>query len=262
MKKVFFFDIDGTLAISHHVPENNIKALQRLKALGYDTFICTGRAPFYAQKLFGDLVSGYICCNGRYILYHDQKLHGEAFTAEELTAYLSQFDSLNLGALLVSDHYSMAYGLTDEEIEAMKQEYGQDHISSYDPLQPVYTFDLFYRQRDNRDKMIAHFQDQLIINDHHGCGHCDCSTLNYDKGHAIAYILQYFQLSSNQAYAFGDGYNDQAMFREAGHCIAMKNAVKELKAKATYITAAVDDDGITKALQHFGIIKKKEDIQS
>ena len=83
MKKVFFFDIDGTLAISHHVPENNIKALQRLKALGYDTFICTGRAPFYAQKLFGDLVSGYICCNGRYILYHDQKLHGEAFTAEE-----------------------------------------------------------------------------------------------------------------------------------------------------------------------------------
>ena len=51
MRKVLFFDIDGTLAIHGHIPESNKKALDALKEKGYDTFICTGRAPYYAEKV-------------------------------------------------------------------------------------------------------------------------------------------------------------------------------------------------------------------
>ena len=51
MKKIFFFDIDGTLAIHGVIPESNLKALQLLKEQGHYTFICTGRSPFYAQNL-------------------------------------------------------------------------------------------------------------------------------------------------------------------------------------------------------------------
>lgn len=51
MHKVLFFDIDGTLAIHGHIPESNKKALVALQEKGYDTFICTGRAPYYAEKL-------------------------------------------------------------------------------------------------------------------------------------------------------------------------------------------------------------------
>lgn len=256
MKKVLFFDIDGTLAISHHIPENNIKALRTLKEQGHLTFICTGRAPFYAKKMFGDLVSGYICCNGRYILYNDKKLHGEAFTQNELQYYLRKFEQNELGALLVSDEVSMCYELTDEEVAAMAKEYGKAHITTYDQNYPVYTFDLFYRDTNKRDKMIEAFQKELVINDHHGCGHCDCSTRGYDKGNAIAYILNYFAIAQENAYAFGDGSNDQAMFREVKHRIAMKNAVPELKEKATYITDRADCDGIVKALVHLGIIEQ------
>lgn len=62
MRKVLFFDIDGTLAIHGHIPESNKKALEALQEKGYDTFICTGRAPYYAENLFGKLVSGIISC--------------------------------------------------------------------------------------------------------------------------------------------------------------------------------------------------------
>ena len=51
-KKYFFFDIDGTLAIHGVIPEGNLKALKLLQDQGHLTFICTGRAPFYAQNLF------------------------------------------------------------------------------------------------------------------------------------------------------------------------------------------------------------------
>lgn len=35
MRKVLFFDIDGTLAIHGHIPESNKKALEALKEKGY-----------------------------------------------------------------------------------------------------------------------------------------------------------------------------------------------------------------------------------
>ena len=58
MDKILFFDIDGTLGQHGVITESNLKALHLLKEKGYKTFICTGRAPFYAKRLFGDLVSG------------------------------------------------------------------------------------------------------------------------------------------------------------------------------------------------------------
>lgn len=254
MQKVFFFDIDGTLAINHHVPENNLKILQSLKDKGHLTFICTGRAPFYAKKLFGDLVSGYICCNGRYIIYNNQKLHGEVFSDEQLQWYLARLKANNWGALLVSDHVSMNYELSSKEVAAMKSEYGIDRIMDYDPKLPVYTLDIFYHNFEQLMRLMETFKDNLVINDHGGSGNCDCSTIGYDKGNAIAYILKYFGIAKENAYAFGDGYNDQAMFREVANRIAMGNAVAELKKQATYVTNDVDKDGIYQALVHEKIL--------
>ena len=55
--------------------------------------------------------------------------------------------------------------------------------------------------------------------------------------------------------AFGDGGNDIGMLRHAGIGIAMGNANDEVKAAADYVTASVDEDGIYKALKHFGVIE-------
>lgn len=251
-KKIFFFDIDGTLAIKGKIPDNNIKALKSLKEKGYLTFICTGRSPFYAQNLFNDLVSGYICCNGRYILYQGKKLHGQAFTKEELEFYQQKMNELDLGAMFVSDDKAYTYHLNDKQIKRVEHEYGSERIETYKQDQPYYTFDIFYTHQYN--EMVELFKDQLIINDHGGIGDCDCSTINYDKGHGILHLLNHFHISQDNAYAFGDGYNDQAMFREVTHAIAMGNAVDVLKEKATYITDSIDHDGITKALQYFHIL--------
>lgn len=251
MQKIFFFDIDGTLAINKMIPQSNLDALQQLKEKGYLTFICTGRAGFYAQNLFGDIVSGFIACNGRYITYQGQKLHGEALTDSELSYYKRKIDLLQIGAMFVSDEQSYAYQLSPKQIEDLKNEYGKERITlSKDALNDFYAFDLFYHDLATRDQMIKSFENELIINDHGGHGSCDCSTIGFDKGSAIAYLLNYFHIDKDHAYAFGDGYNDQAMFREVNHGIAMGNAVDELKQKATYVTDRIENDGIMKALKH------------
>lgn len=130
----------------------------------------------------------------------------------------------------------------------MVKEHIKDEEGTY------YTCDFFYDTLEKRDAMIEAFKDDRIINDHGGTGSCDTSTLVFDKGHAIKYIIDHFSLTKEDAYAFGDGYNDQAMFREVGQRIAMGNGVDVLKEKATYITDTVDNEGIYKALKHYELL--------
>ena len=70
--KIFFFDIDGTIAVRGKYKASVKYALQKLKDQGHLVFICSGRPSFYINNLFLDLVSGYICCNGRYIVYNEK----------------------------------------------------------------------------------------------------------------------------------------------------------------------------------------------
>lgn len=54
--------------------------------------------------------------------------------------------------------------------------------------------------------------------------------------------------------AFGDGGNDVLMLKHVGIGVAMGNAEDEVKRAADYVTDSVDEDGVEKALRHFGVI--------
>lgn len=254
MNKLFFFDIDGTLTVQGVTPKEHLDALSLLRQKGYLTFICTGRAPFYAQKLYKDLVSGYVTCNGRYILYQGNALYKKAFTKEEFAFYTERFDQLGCGYFMVSDEKMFLKGVEGMSLKRAAQDYGEERFLTAPGNLPYYTLDLFYKNTDHRDRIIQELKDILVINDHGGKGSADCSTIDFDKGHAIAYLMNYFHIDADHCYAFGDGYNDQAMFREAGNRIAMGNAVDVLKEKASYVTTAVNDGGIMHALKHLGVL--------
>ena len=51
-KKIFFFDIDGTLAVKNIIPEDKKQLLRKLQNLGHYVFICTGRPYIYAKYHF------------------------------------------------------------------------------------------------------------------------------------------------------------------------------------------------------------------
>ncbi len=68
-------------------------------------------------------------------------------------------------------------------------------------------------------------------------------------------MSSFFPWTREQIMAFGDGVNDAEMLRFDGIGVAMGNAVEVTKEAADYITDSVDNDGILKALQHFGLIE-------
>ena len=96
--------------------------------------------------------------------------------------------------------------------------------------------------------MIEAFKDDRIINDHGGMGSCDTSTLVFDKGHAIKYVIDYFSLTKKDAYAFGDGYNDMSLFKDYKHTRAMSNGVNALKQIAEKVIDSNDNHGVAKEI--------------
>ena len=54
--------------------------------------------------------------------------------------------------------------------------------------------------------------------------------------------------------AFGDGVNDLSMLSMAGLSVAVGNAVREVREAADYVTGSVEEDGVSSALRHFGLL--------
>lgn len=75
-----------------------------------------------------------------------------------------------------------------------------------------------------------------------------------DKGVGIDQFCNYHGFSLEETMAFGDGGNDLEMLRHAAIGIAMGNADDDVKQAADYVTNDVDDEGVFKALQHFGLV--------
>ena len=153
MQKIFFFDIDGTLAMHGQIPPGNLEALRRLKQAGHLTFVCTGRPVFYAEALFGSLVSGYIACNGRYLCYQGHRLHTRTLSAKALASYRETIDALSAGALFLSERAAYAYHLSRAHLCSVQAEYGQERIFAFPAQEDLYSFDLYYAEPAQRDAL-------------------------------------------------------------------------------------------------------------
>ena len=70
----------------------------------------------------------------------------------------------------------------------------------------------------------------------------------------IELFCEHFGINVSETMAFGDGGNDITMLKFTQIGIAMGNANDNVKEIADFVTEDVDNDGIEKALLHFGII--------
>lgn len=74
------------------------------------------------------------------------------------------------------------------------------------------------------------------------------------KAQGMKIVLRQLGFTAEDAFAFGDGANDLPMLREAGTSVLMGNAPRELWKEADYVTAPITENGLAKALKHFGLI--------
>ncbi|MBR5960499.1 MAG: HAD family phosphatase [Clostridia bacterium] len=261
---LLFFDIDGTLFDdSRTLPASVLPALEKAHGNGHLIFINTGRTLCNLDhRLDGFPVDGWIMGCGTRVVFRGKTLQSMEYDLP-LTLRLRQvflsleipvvyecdtamyFDPLAPGhpAIPIFRNYARKNGIdrditeTDPEFRAVKMFCFSD------------TRDLI----DRLEKATAAIGLPYTAIDR-GKGGWEVIPAAFSKGTGIDLIRRKLNIPLEDCFAFGDSRNDMTMFEHVGHSIAMGNAPEDVKAACSWTTALPEDDGIKKAMIHFGII--------
>lgn len=262
MIKALFFDIDGTLVSfhTHRIPASTLQALEEAKARGVQLFIATGRPQVIINNLHElqqrGLIDGYITMNGAYCFVQNEVIYKSPIPKSNIEALLDFCEAKGKACIMVSEKDICVYNEDDEvrfifydtlKVDKIREVTKEEALA----LPAVFQITPFINEAEER-----------IIKPH--LAHCeigrwyptfaDITASGNTKQRGIDEIIRHFGLKIDEVMAFGDGGNDIPMLRHAGIGVAMGNATDEVKAAANYTTDTVDNDGILKALTHFGII--------
>lgn len=255
--KAVFFDIDGTLVSfkSHTVPESARRAIARLREQGVKVFIATGRLMKHVGIVNDIEVDGYITVNGGYcITSAGEVIFESAFprATVERVIDLSEQYGFDLNVMTHQDMYVSSMGERVQKIASMINIMPTvADVRAIAATQPVVQM-CPYISRELEQEIMPLLPD--CVGSRWIETFMDLNVRGVDKSLGIQQVMNYYGLTMAEAMAFGDGGNDLPMVRDAAVGVAMGNACDELKAVADYITSSVDEDGVSRALEHFGLI--------
>jgi Cof subfamily protein (haloacid dehalogenase superfamily) len=256
MRKIVFFDIDGTL-LDHDkkLPDATKEAIKTLQANGTYVAIATGRAPFMYEGLREELsVESFISFNGQYVVFENQVIYTNPLDLEKLEELLA--DSRR------NDHPVVHLNHETMKANHKHHEYIEASMGSLKFPHPGYSPD-FYKNREIYQSLLfckaeeeefyrEKYKEFTFIRWHQYS--MDILPGGGSKAEGIKKMIDRLGFRMEDVYAFGDGLNDIEMLQTVGTGVAMGNAVGEVQKHADMITKPVDEDGIYFGLKELQLI--------
>lgn len=258
MIKAVFFDIDGTLVSfnTHKIPESAKQAITELRKRGTKVFIATGRHFSVINNLDNIEFDGYVTMNGCYCLAGTKEVvFKKSIDPSDVNAFIDYLQQEREFPCLFVEEHRLSLNYIDEDMKFLMSLLNQEMASMND---------LDYYRDKELFQLTAFFkrsQEEEVMSILPNCSamrwyptFADVISKGADKGVGIDKFCEYFGFTKEETMAFGDGGNDVEMLRHAGIGVAMGNAREEVKRVADHVTDSVDNNGVLKALRHFGLI--------
>ncbi len=274
--KLICVDIDGTLLNGDHAISVLTKtALKKANDMGIHIAISTGRS-FTDANYFADMLgvpASIIAANGAYvrekinneIIYKNTLGEKSIWTIYDICMKYHITPCFHTPDKLIhgSDYNRFLELIKQKNIELNKTIFSTETqlLTSLEQWKKVVRL-----QKDNilkceifsedveAVKKIKHELSQIKELEVVGsiwAEHIEANSKGTSKGRSVEILASLLNIPRNEIMAIGDGENDITMIEFAGLGIAMGNATDMLKAKADYITATNDDDGVAKAFDKF-----------
>lgn len=262
MIKGALFDIDNTL-FSHRlkrVPRATIRALNKLRAKGIKTGICTSRAIAEMNTIpssLMDLIDCKIIGTGAVTMVDGKYFKSYTLDPAHVEKYINFFHKNN-----ISYHYTDINGdfFYWGDLEKVRSGERMSHVSGgmIKKYEDEEITNLFYYEADPKEEeYIASVNPDAIISRWGNCGNI-CASL-VDKSFGLLKFCQMYSLTPDEVVAAGDGINDDVMLEMAGIGIATDDATENTKAKADYVCKkSIDDGGLYDALVDLKVIEEDE----
>lgn len=271
MGKAIFFDIDGTLVnFRGRMPGSTRHAIKQIQEKGHRIVICTGRSLCQIYPWLIDMhFDGIIAAAGAYVECDSRIIYEHHMDREAIAAVLSSFRRVNASyaaqtkdMVIVTpdnkkrllDRFSSMGVSEDMAVQFWKSVY----VGEY----PIHRQDIekftFFDARTTVSNIQEELSDYCDVtglsfeNPTDNSGEISCKGINKSLG--IRKYIEHTGIAREDTIAFGDGPNDMDMIEYARVGVAMGNAIDELKQRADYMTAGVDEDGIEHALKMLGLL--------
>ncbi len=265
MKKIAFFDIDGTMVNvpngMMHPSSETIRVLSEFKKQGNYIVVASARGSV-PESIKNINFDGYILNDGHYILFDHEILVDDQLTSDEINRLINLYNKYDgcysfsgheqewcshLDHPLMIDHLKMFQGIDTRPI-------GVIEIFNAIDVEAVSCCVMFNRVQDLIECYSELKDEFTVIPYYSGLIRMDVYHKGFTKGTACKYLYKKLNIDRMNTYAFGDGDNDIEMLQLVGHGIAMGNASDEIKKYASEITDTVDHEGIAKTFRkHFDI---------
>lgn len=259
MIRAAFFDIDGTLVSfkTHKMSDKTKETLWALREKGVKVFISSGRPVYFMNNLEEFPFDGYVAMNGALVLLSD----GEVLYQQPL----SEDDANKVVEISVRENIP-TYVFMEKSfgINCMNKASSDLQKMINTPMPEV--IDVVDAAKHNKVYMFTSFmtrqQENTLLRPVLGpCEYprwhdtfMDIVPSGLSKADGAAILLEHFGIKREESIAFGDGGNDIPIIEWAGIGVAMGNAEDAVKACADYVTLPIDDEGLTYAVKHFGIL--------
>ncbi len=264
MKKIAFFDIDGTLTseIDGTIPDSAVYAIRAARANGNLMFINTGRCFQNVEKRFRAIgFDGYVCGCGTNIYCGGTEVLHVAQTHETVMQLLDAARKLDIDILFESRKevaFDLSRPLHHPDARRQYQQFADRGYQMPEDLEnPNFFCDKFVIWYENETQLTAfrEVSDRSFDCIDRGGTFREFVPHGYSKATGLHYVLDYYGIGKENAYAFGDSNNDLPMLSCLPNSVAMGNSSPaSLFDRVSYVTANASKDGIRLALTHFGFI--------
>lgn len=275
-KKVVFFDIDGTMwDWDGIIPDSTMEAIRKLKANGHIPIICTGRSKGHIrdEKLLSLEFEGMIAACGSHVEYNGEILYEDYLDKELVRKIVEVSKECNAPIVLEGKkkHWISVKGFDkDPFVDRMIETMGEDAIltDEYSDDMVVNKFAGDIIRTTDYPRLKSELEKDVFIIEHGNCqgfeeedadenailGVFEGIKYGTSKAMGIRMICEKLGIDISDTFGIGDSNNDIEMIQYVGTGIAMGNATEGLKKEADYVTTDIHEDGVYKALEHFGLI--------
>lgn len=275
MAKIIFIDVDGTLVSYENIlPPSATLAIRTARKNGHKVYICTGRSRAEVYQNIWDIgLDGMIGGNGSYVESNGKVIMHQVISLDDAKKIVDWLHSRKLefylesnAGLFASENFETRGKSTMQEYSARKGKVIQTVRDAFPEM--IFGEKNLYRDDLNKVSFILEsYQDyldavknfpNLKVGTWGGAGETalfgDIGVANIDKAHAIEVLLKYLGADKNDTIAFGDAKIDLPMFEYCKIGVAVANGGDEIKAAATFITDAVENDGLYNAFKKLNLI--------
>lgn len=258
MSYIAYIDCDGTLLNDQGViSEKTKQTLSHFMDLGNKVVLCTGRPRYLIEDIMPQVHGDrfFISSNGAEIYNYQTQETLQYLTIEEQDFY-------QIYQYAVKHHIRLAAGSGALEFVTLYKKHPQElyfpenmeHFLQDHPTIQILLLDsnetVIQKAKQYFDH---HLKTTLVLEKEVNPNEAWISlgNENVSKGNAITKLNQYLNIVKENTLVFGNDYNDLSMFEVAGTCVAMQNAVPELKEKANHIALSNNEDGVAHFLENW-----------